>query len=71
MTILDGWLKAGSIDQGEFTKSEVGTPQGGIISPTLANLTLNGLEERVEASVRQAYNVNQRGIYVRRNGKTT
>jgi RNA-directed DNA polymerase len=27
----------------------MGTPQGGIISPTLANITLNGLEARAQA----------------------
>jgi RNA-directed DNA polymerase len=31
---------------------ELGTPQGGIISPTLANFTLNGLEEVVDKSTR-------------------
>lgn len=72
MTILDKWLKAGSIFKDEFTANdESGTPQGGIISPSLANLTLNGLEEWVETSVRKAYNVKQRGIYVRKYNQTT
>jgi len=31
---------------------ELGTPQGGIISPTLANITLNGLEEVVNNSIK-------------------
>jgi RNA-directed DNA polymerase len=31
---------------------ELGTPQGGIISPTLANFTLNGLEEVVDNSIK-------------------
>jgi RNA-directed DNA polymerase len=31
--------------------SEYGTPQGGIISPTLANLTLNGLEKAIYESI--------------------
>jgi RNA-directed DNA polymerase len=41
-----------------------GTPQGGIISPTLANLTLNGLEREVEEVVNKAYRVGKRGIYI-------
>jgi RNA-directed DNA polymerase len=42
--ILRKWLKAGLIYQGQLQATEAGTPQGGIISPTLANVTLNGLE---------------------------
>jgi RNA-directed DNA polymerase len=43
-TILRRWLKAGVVHKGQLTPTEKGTPQGGIISPTLANVTLNGLE---------------------------
>ena len=42
--ILQQWLKSGVVDKGHFARTEKGTPQGGIISPTLANITLNGLE---------------------------
>lgn len=42
--ILKQWLKAGYIDKNVFNRTEEGTPQGGIISPTLANIALNGLE---------------------------
>ncbi|AXE97320.1 group II intron reverse transcriptase/maturase [Paraburkholderia hospita] len=42
--ILRKWLKAGLIYNGQLQATEAGTPQGGIISPTLANVTLNGLE---------------------------
>ncbi len=42
--VLRKWLKAGVIDRGQLHRTEMGTPQGGIISPTLANVTLNGLE---------------------------
>ncbi|KUY51373.1 group II intron reverse transcriptase/maturase [Burkholderia sp. RF2-non_BP3] len=42
--ILRKWLKAGLIHEGRLQATEAGTPQGGIISPTLANVTLNGLE---------------------------
>nr|YP_009105313.1 putative reverse transcriptase and intron maturase [Pedinomonas tuberculata]AIT93954.1 putative reverse transcriptase and intron maturase [Pedinomonas tuberculata] len=43
-SILKSWLKSGFFAGNEFNPTEMGTPQGGIISPTLANLTLNGLE---------------------------
>ena len=43
--ILKKWLKAGIIDQGVFQETEQGTPQGGVISPLLANIALHGLEE--------------------------
>lgn len=42
--VLRKWLKAGVIDRRQLTATEAGTPQGGIISPCLANATLNGLE---------------------------
>jgi RNA-directed DNA polymerase len=42
--ILRKWLKAGFIDKNTLHPTEAGTPQGGIASPALANLTLDGLE---------------------------
>lgn len=42
--ILRKWLKAGFIDENTFHPTEAGTPQGGIVSPVAANLTLDGLE---------------------------
>jgi len=42
--ILRKWLKAGFIDESALHPTEAGTPQGGIISPVAANLTLDGLE---------------------------
>ena len=42
--ILEKWLKSGYLEQSNWFATEAGTPQGGIISPTLANLTLDGLE---------------------------
>jgi RNA-directed DNA polymerase len=44
-TILKKWLKAGFVYQNELFPTEAGTPQGGIVSPVLANMTLDGLEK--------------------------
>jgi RNA-directed DNA polymerase len=43
--LLKGWLKAGIMDQGVFPEIQQGVPQGGVISPLLANIALHGLEE--------------------------
>jgi RNA-directed DNA polymerase len=43
-TILRKWLKSGVVDRAQLLATTAGTPQGGIISPALANWTLNGLE---------------------------
>ena len=43
-TVLRQWLKAGYLEHRTLFPTEAGTPQGGIISPTLANMTLDGLE---------------------------
>jgi RNA-directed DNA polymerase len=43
--ILRKWLKAGFIDENTLHPTEAGTPQGGIVSPVAANLTLDGLEK--------------------------
>ncbi|HKJ08770.1 MAG TPA: group II intron reverse transcriptase/maturase [Gammaproteobacteria bacterium] len=42
--VLRQWLKAGFMEQGRWWPTEQGTPQGGTASPTLANMTLDGLQ---------------------------
>jgi RNA-directed DNA polymerase len=49
--LLGQWLRAGYIETGTFHSTESGTPQGGIISPVLANMTLDGLEQTILAVV--------------------
>ena len=46
--ILTQWLKAGILYKEEYSDTIAGTPQGGIISPCLANLALNGLGTRLQ-----------------------
>lgn len=43
--VIRGWLKAGAIEFGRFTKTVKGTPQGGVISPLLANIALDGMDK--------------------------
>lgn len=43
--VLQKWLKSGVVLNGELIATEAGAPQGGIISPTLANMTLDGMEQ--------------------------
>jgi len=45
--VLKKWLKSGFMEQGAFFDTESGTPQGGIASPVLANMVLDGLEGRI------------------------
>ena len=42
--ILEKWLKCGYVETQKLFPTDEGTPQGGTISPTLMNMTLDGLE---------------------------
>jgi retron-type reverse transcriptase len=44
-TVIAAWLKAGVFTGEVFDPTEAGTPQGGVISPLLANIALHGLED--------------------------
>ena len=46
--LIKEWLKAGFIDRGVHNPTETGTPQGGVISPLLANIGLHGLEQYIK-----------------------
>jgi RNA-directed DNA polymerase len=49
--LLKQWLSAGFLDKGELFPTLKGTPQGGIISPIIMNMTLDGLESCAKKSV--------------------
>jgi RNA-directed DNA polymerase len=42
--LVKQWLKAGVLEEGVWQPTEVGTPQGGVISPLLLNIALHGME---------------------------
>jgi RNA-directed DNA polymerase len=50
--LLKGWLKAGIMDHGVFQETPQGTPQGGVLSPLLANIALHGLEEDTKEALK-------------------
>ncbi len=45
---IKAWLRAGIVDKGQLFPSDSGTPQGGAISPLLANIALHGMERLLE-----------------------
>jgi len=56
--LIKKWLKAGVMVNLDLTPTEAGTPQGGIISPLLANIALHGMEEAI--GVQKQYKTSQR-----------
>ena len=53
-SILRKWLKAGFVFKNKLFPTDAGTPQGGIISPVLANMTLDGLAKSLAKAFPQA-----------------
>jgi len=56
--VLLKWLKAGYVENGIHYPTRKGVPQGGIISPTIANMVLDGLEEAVRCAVPRRRRIN-------------
>ena len=66
--LVKAWLKAGIVEDERKRKTERGTPQGGIISPLLANIALHGMEQAVGVTYgkwRDTYIVKSQRILVR------
>ena len=57
--MLKKWLKAGFIDKQVLYPTEAGVPQGGICSPVIANLALDGLERLLRQSYPRTTNRGQ------------
>ena len=51
-SMLGKWLKAGFMELGSFNPTNSGTPQGGIVSPVLANMALDGLQPLLKQTFR-------------------
>jgi len=49
LRIVERFLKAGVMEDGVFSPTSMGTPQGGVISPLLANIALNSLDWQLDA----------------------
>jgi RNA-directed DNA polymerase len=57
-TLIKQWLKAGVMDNGIFEKTIAGTPQGGVISPLLANIAMDGMIREVTENFPQSKTIN-------------
>jgi len=57
-SMLRKWLKCGFVEQGELYPTEEGTPQGGIVSPTLLTITMSGLEARIKQAEKRCERYN-------------
>lgn len=50
-TQIHGWLKAGVVEGFLFSRTEEGTPQGGVVSPLLMNIALHGMGDAIDANL--------------------
>ena len=50
LNLVERFLNAGVMEDGVFSPTTIGTPQGGVISPLLANIVLNRLDWRLHAA---------------------
>lgn len=66
LRLIEGLLKAGYMEDWQFNATLSGTPQGGVVSPVLANIYLDQLDRYVETVLQPA---NTRGARRRRNRK--
>ena len=57
------WLKSGVLNEWTFEATERGTPQGGVISPLLANIALHGLETYLKEHMRSYISMRWKGGY--------
>lgn len=60
--MVEQWLKAPIRDKRRTIRPTKGTPQGGVISPLLCNIVLNGLEKEVRGEYARSYHKDLRGL---------
>ncbi|WP_414530913.1 group II intron reverse transcriptase/maturase, partial [Nodularia chucula] len=61
--LIQQWLKAGYVEKGVFHDTDAGVPQGGIISPLLANIALHGMESALGIKYdKNGHTIGDRGI---------
>ncbi len=61
--LIRQWLKAGYVDNGVFHDTEAGTPQGGVVSPLLANIALHGMEQALGVTFNcQGHTIGNRAV---------
>ncbi|MCP4265348.1 MAG: group II intron reverse transcriptase/maturase [Candidatus Brocadiaceae bacterium] len=60
--VLKQWLRSGYIDKKRWFPTEEGTPQGGVISPIIANMVLDGLERTINLHAKHTPNKNPHKI---------
>ena len=61
--VVEKILKAGYVDNDVFYESDKGTPQGGLLSPLLANIALTGMENYLGISYRRKRVNKDNGVY--------
>ena len=48
LNLIEKFLKSGVMQDGEFNETEVGSPQGGVISPLISNIYLNKFDQKMK-----------------------
>ena len=61
INLVKRFLEAGYVDNGVFNETEEGTPQGGLLSPLLANIALHGMEQALNISYKRTVKTNKKG----------
>ncbi len=60
--LIKAWLKAGIIEKKQKVQPEEGTPQGGVVSPLLANIALHGMESAIGVKYKVKRNLSTRAL---------
>ncbi|PNW33122.1 UNVERIFIED_CONTAM: group II intron reverse transcriptase/maturase [Euhalothece sp. KZN 001] len=66
---IRAWLKSGVMEGKEFAPTSEGTPQGGVVSPLLANIALHGMENEIKAIAHNFDMRNNKGYQISRSSK--